>query len=148
MFNQSQDSLSATFKFSHFISLLVFLSLGLSSGCANAGDREAARQAAARIHSQIHNRDFAAIYDESAEGFKTVEKAEFVAGMTRLQDKLGAVKNFKEMVYQAGVDSRAGRTHALIFDVQCEGESVRETLIFVRGDDQRMQLWKLGIEAR
>lgn len=148
MFNRSQDSLSATFKFFQFITLLVFLWLGLLSGCANPQDREVARQAAARIHSQIHSRDFAAIYDESGEGFKTVEKAEFIAGMTELQNRLGAVKTFKEMAYQAGLDSRLGRTHALVFDVQYEGERVRETLVFVRGDDHKMQLWKLDIKAR
>ena len=66
--------------------------------------------------------------------------------MTELHDKLGAIKNIKEMAYQAGLDSRAGRTHALVFDVHCESARARETLVFVRGEDHKMQLWKLNID--
>ena len=102
--------------------------------------------AAARVHSQIRSRSFASIYDESANGFKTVDKVEFVAWMSELQNKLGPVKKLKEIAYQIGLDSRVGRTHALVFDVQCEGERIRETLVFVRDDDHTMRLWKLGIE--
>lgn len=127
-------------------SLLVFLVLGLLNGCTNSRDLEAARQAAARIHSQIQSRNYDEVYDESANGFKTVNKDEFVADMRELQDKLGPVKNLKELAYQTGLDSRAGRTHALVFEVQCERERLRETLVFVRGENDKMQLWKLGIE--
>ena len=146
MFSRSQGSSSTTFTFFEFISVLVVLGLGLLNGCASPRDREAARHAAARIHSHIHSRNFAAIYDEAANGFKTVDRADFVTGMSELQNKLGPVKDLKEMGYKTGLDSRVGRTHALVFDIQFEGERVRETLVFVRGDDDQMQLWKLGIE--
>jgi hypothetical protein len=134
------------FKFFESTSLLVLLVPGLLAGCANSRDREAAREAAARIHSQIRSRSFAAIYDEAADGFKTVEKADFVDGMNGLQDKLGPVKDIKEMVYQTGLDSRVGRTHTLVFDVRFEVERVREILVFVHGNENKLQLWKLDIE--
>jgi hypothetical protein len=146
MFSRADSSLSATSKLYQFTSVLLFLGLVLLNGCANPRDREAARHAAARIHSQSHNRNFAIIYDEAATGFKTVDRAEFVADMSDLQNKIGAVKNLKEIAYQTGLDSKVGRTHALVFDVQCERERIRETLVFVRGADHKMQLWKLGIE--
>lgn len=138
--------LSAISKNVQSTTLFVLLGLALFNGCASSLDREDARQAATRVHSQIHSRSFAALYDESLDGFKTVDKAEFVTGMSALQDKLGLVKNLKEMAYQTGLDSRVGRTHALVFDMQCEGQRVRETLVFVRGNDHKMQLWKFNIE--
>ena len=145
MFNRTLDLLSAPFKSFHSKGLLVILVLGLISGCVNSRDREAARDAAARIHSQIQSRNFAAVYDESSSGFKTVEKADFERDMREIQDKVGAVKSLKEMAYQTGLDSRFGRTHSLVFDVQYENERVRETLVFVRGDDETMRLWKLSL---
>ena len=126
--------------------ILVALVVGLLNGCANSADREDARAAATRIHAQIQSRSFAQIYDESADGFKTIEKAQFVADMRELSGKLGPIKKLKEIAYQTGFDSRAGRTHSLVFELQCESERVRETLILVRANDRTMQLWKFGLE--
>lgn len=146
MFNRSLSSLPGLVRFFQFTTLLLLLGLGLLNGCATSQDQEAAISAAVRIHSQIQKRNFAAIYDEAANGFKTVDRAEFVAAMSELQNKLGPMKNLKEMAYQTGFDSRAGQTHALVFDVWYERERVRETLVFVRTGDDKMQLWKLGVE--
>jgi hypothetical protein len=126
--------------------ILVVLVVGLLNGCANSGDRKDARAAATRIHEQIQRRSFAQIYDESADAFKMIEKPQFVADMRDIFDKLRSIKNFKEIAYQTGFDSRAGRTHSLVFEVQCETERVRETLVFVRANDRTMQLWQFGIE--
>lgn len=144
---RSQDSLLATIKLFQPPALLVVLvSLTLLGGCAVQRDREAARFAAARIHSQMLNRNFATIYDESASGFKTIDESEFVARMNELQDKLGRINNLNEIAYQTGLDSRVGRTHALVFDLQCDLGRARETLVLVRAGSGEMQLWKLGID--
>lgn len=127
------------------IVLVVLGSLSLSGGCGFRRDKEDARLAAARIHSQMLSRNFAAIYDESATGFKTVDQSEFVARMNELQDKLGRIKNRTEIAYQRGLDTRVGRTHALVFDLQCDVGHVRQTLVLVRTGSGGMQLWKLGI---
>lgn len=129
------------------MTILVALVVGLLNGCANSADLEDARFAASRVHAKLQSRSFAEMYDESAAGFKTVEKTQFVADMRRLNDELGSVKNLKEIAYQTGLDSRVGgRTYSLVFEVQCEKQRVRETLVFVRANDHRMQLWKFGIE--
>ena len=126
--------------------LAVVLSLSLLGGCAIQRDQEAARLVAARIHSQMHSRDFAAIYRESATGFKTVDEADFVARMNEICDKLGRFNNLNEITYQTGLDSRVGRTHTLIFDLRGELRRARETLVLIRGENGDMLLWKFGIE--
>lgn len=65
--------------------LLVILSL--LGGCGVQRDREDARAVAARVHSQMLNRNFAAIYAQSASGFKTIDESEFVTRMNELQDR-------------------------------------------------------------
>jgi hypothetical protein len=126
--------------------LLVALSAGLSFGCEVGQDKEAAETLAARIHTQMRSRDFAGVYNQSASGFRTVSEAEFVSDMTEIQNKLGQITDVKAVAYQTGLDTKAGRTHTLIFAVRYDRGRVRETLVFVRGDNNEMQLWKLGIE--
>ena len=63
-----------------FTAAFVLLSMLLS--CNTQHDLEDARTAAAHIHSQLQVGDYAAIYRESAPGFKTVgSQEEFISGM-------------------------------------------------------------------
>jgi len=126
--------------------LVITLSVGLSTGCNVAKDRDAAETAATRIHAQMRNRDFAGIYNQSASGFRTVPEGEFVSHMTEIQNKLGQINEIKAVAYETGMDTRVGRTHTLIFGVRYDHGRVRETLVLVRGNNNEMQLWKLGIE--
>ena len=91
--------------------------------------------------------DFEAVYRKSAPRFKTVgSESEFVAGMKKLQEKLGLLKNANEIAYQTGLDSRIGRTHLLVFDLEYDRGSARETLTLVQSENGGMQLWKLDIQ--
>ena len=74
-----------------------------------------------------------------------MSEPEFVTLMTNMQKQFGALKNIQQRAYQTGVDSNAGKTYTLIFDVDYEIGHFRETLVFVRGDKGAMQLWRLGI---
>ena len=129
----------------HFSIPAVLLLIGIFGGCVNQRDLERANSAASHIHSQMGSGDYAGIYRESASGFKTLSEPEFVTLMTNLQKELGALKNRQQRAYTTGVDSNAGKTYSLIFDVEYELGRVRETLVFARGDDGAMQMWRLGI---
>ena len=122
------------------------LSASLSTACYNAQDRTAAETVADRIHGQMSNRDFAGVYKQAASGFRTVTEAEFVSQMTEIQNKLGQVQSVKEVAYETGVDTTAGRTYTLKFAISYDRGLVRETLVLLRGDNNEMQLWRLGIE--
>ena len=143
----SRSSLADSVLVNIRVFLIVF-ALSLVAACAGQQDRGVARLAAGRIHSQMLSGDFGAIYNESADGFKTIDASEFISMMTTMQDKLGRIKNIKELAYQTGLDSRVGRTHTLIFDIEYDSGRVKETLVLIYADRHTMQLWKLGIEPR
>ena len=126
--------------------LIVIASFSLLVCCTSEKDMQATKTAAARINSQMQNKEFAKIYRESSPGFKTISESDFVAHITEMQKKLGPIKNISDRAYQSGMDSNAGRTYTLISDVEYETGHVRHTLVFVRGENGAMQLWKLGFD--
>ncbi len=107
---------------------------------------QATKTAAARINTQMRNKEFANIYRESSPGFKTISESDFVSRITEIQNKLGPIKNVVDKAFQSGVDSNAGKTHTLISDVECETGRIRQTLVFAHGENGALQLWKLGFE--
>ncbi len=116
-------------------------------GCAVERDRTEAVAVAARVHDEIRAGDFAAAYKESAPRFKTVgSESDFVTWMGKFDEKFGSLKNANEISYETGLDSRIGRTHLLVFDLQYVHGRARETMILVRSESGQMQLWKLGIQ--
>ncbi len=126
--------------------LIVIASVNLFVGCTSEKEMQATKTAAARINSQMRNKEFANIYRESSQGFKTISESDFVAHITELQKKLGPIKKISDRAYQSGMDNTAGRTHTLISDVEYETGHVRQTLVFVQGENGEMKLWKLGFD--
>ena len=126
--------------------LIVIVSLSILASCASEKDMQATKTAAARINTQMRNKEFANIYRESSPGFKTISESDFVSRITEIQNKLGLIKNIVDRAYQSGVDSNAGKTHTLISDVECETGRIRQTLVFAHGENGALQLWKLGFE--
>lgn len=126
--------------------LIVIASFSLLVSCTSEKDMQATKTAAARVNTQMRNKEFADIYRESSQGFKTISESDFVAHITELQKKLGPIKSISDRAYQSGVDSNVGRTHTLISDVEYETGRVRQTLVFVPGQNGAMQLWKLGFD--
>ena len=115
--------------------------------CATERDRGEAGTVAARVHTEMRAGDFRTVYKESAPRFKTVgSESEFVAQMNALRQELGELKNANEIAYQTGLDTRIGRTHVLVFDLEFDRRHARETMILVRSGSGEMQLWKLVID--
>lgn len=126
--------------------LMVIASLSIFVSCTSEKDMRATKTAAARINSQMRNKEFANIYRESSPLFKTTSESDFVAQITELQKKLGPIKNISDRAYQSGMDNNVGRIFTLISDVEYETGHGRQTLVFVRGENGAMQLWKLGFD--
>jgi hypothetical protein len=115
--------------------------------CSFERDRGEAVTVAARVHAEMRAGDFAALYKESAPRFKTVgSESEFVTWMKELQQEFGLLKNANEITYQTGLDSRIGRTHVLVFDLDYDRGRARESMTLVRSESGEMQLWKLAIQ--
>jgi hypothetical protein len=145
---KSQNSLLRCDRGIQVSALLAILGIViLFVGCSVERDREEARAVAARVHAEMQSRDFAAIYNESAPRFKSVgNESEFVARMNGFQEGLGLLKSVNEIAYTTGLDSRVGRTHVLVFDLQYEHGRAREHLMLVRSASDKMVLWKLDIQ--
>ena len=126
--------------------LIVIASFSLLVSCTSEKDMQATKTAAAHINTQMGNKEFANIYRESSPGFKTISESDFVTHISELQKKLGPIKNTSDRAYQSGMDNNLGRIHTLISDVEYETGHVRQTLVFVRGENGAMQLWKLGFD--
>ena len=125
-----------------FLAAIIFL-----SGCNVEQDRLEAKKAADRVHSQLQNQDYASIYREAGKSFKEVgDESKFVAGMLQVHEERGSLKTATPIAYQSGVDSDAGRTHTLIFNLEFERGRASERMVLTRGPTAQMQLWDLGID--
>jgi len=125
-----------------FIGSLAFL-----IGCNVQQDRLEAQKAAERIHSQLQSQDYASVYRESGKSFREVgDEAKFVAGMRLLYEENGGLKRATSIAYQAGVDSDAGRTHTLIFNLEFERGRAKERMVLTRSSSGQMQLWDLAVD--
>ena len=125
------------------------LTIGFLSlvSCSITRDQEDARAVALRVHRQILAGDFTAIYNESAPRFKAVgSESEFVAGLKGFQEQLGLLRDQKEVAYQTGLDSKIGRTHVLVFDLEFDHGRARESLMLVRSASGKMELWRLDVQ--
>lgn len=124
---------------------LLFITLG--SACSISQDRYDARLIAASVHEKMIHGDFAGIYKEAAPSFRSIgSESEFVAGFSGLQARLGSPKHITELAYQTKLDPQLGRTHFLIFDLECEHGYARESLMLVRSPGGKMELWRLDIQ--
>lgn len=126
--------------------VLVSVPTVLSICCSIARDKTSAENLAQTIHSHMQLGDFATVYKESAPRLKAAStESEFVDYFNQIQHGLGSLKEAHEVTYESRLDSRIGRAHALMFELQYERGRLYETMILVRSDRGEMQLWKLGI---
>lgn len=126
--------------------MLVSLLTVLSVACNLSGQKTAAENLAQQIHSQMQVGDFATVYKNSALRLKSAStESEFVDYFKQIQHDLGSLKDAREVTYQSRLDSRTGRTQALMFELEYERGRLYETMILVQSDGGEMQLWKLGI---
>ena len=127
---------------------LVSITVG-AVGCTNEHDRTDALKAADRIHFLAGNKDFASIYRESSGDFKQQgEESKFIESMKAIFEGPGAgpLKDVKPVAYQSTVDSKSGRQHVLIFDLEFERARGRERLVFIRTESGELQLSEIVIE--
>lgn len=119
----------------------------LVSACSISQDRNDARLIAASVHEKMVHGDFGGIYHQAAPSFKSIgSESEFVAGLSGLQARLGSPKHFTELGYETKLDPQLGRTHFLIFDLEYEHGHARESLMFLRSPEGKMELWRLDIQ--
>lgn len=103
--------------------------------------------AAERIHSFVRKQDFASIYRESSDGFKQDgDESRLVESMKAIYESVGALKEAKPIAYQNTVDSKAGKLHVVIYDLQFERGRGKERIVFTRTQNGEMRLWDLVIE--
>jgi hypothetical protein len=90
--------------------------------------------------------DFAAVYRDAAPRLKSASsESEFVDYFNQIKQQLGTLRESHEITYESRLDSRLGRTHALMFRLEYERGRLYETMILVKSDSGQMQLWKLGV---
>lgn len=125
---------------------IILTSLSLA-GCSSEQDRTEAMAAAERIHSFVRKQDFASIYRESSDGFKQDgDESRLVESMKAIYESVGALKEAKPIAYQNTVDSKAGKLHVVIYDLQFERGRGKERIVFTRTQNGEMRLWDLVIE--
>ena len=129
------------------ITLALLVGLALVGGCRNEQDLTEAKSVAAKVHAHLLSREFAAIYEESAPGFKlSGTEQDFVSRMKGLDEALGPLKSTNEMAYKINLDSTTGRTYALLYQLEYEHGKAFENLGMVRSDNGQMLLSKLEIQ--
>jgi hypothetical protein len=127
--------------------LALLVGLALVDGCRNEQDLTEAKSVAAKVHAHLLSREFAAIYEESAPGFKlSGSEQDFVSQMKRLDEALGPLKSTNEMAYKINLDSTTGRTYALLYKLEYEHGKAFENLVMVRSNNGQMLLSKLEIQ--
>ena len=127
---------------------LVSITVGVA-GCTSEHDRADALKAADRIHFLTRNKDFASFYREASDDFKQEgDESKLTESMKAIFESAGAgpLKNVKPVAYQSTVDSKIGRQHILIFDLEFERARGRERLVFIRTKSGEMRLFDIVIE--
>lgn len=128
------------------LALVVFGS-SILCACSVEADRRDAEVVAANIHNALRASNFAEIYQKSGAPFKAVgSEAQFVAGLNDFKQRLGILKKETEINYVTGIDSKFGRTHTLVFDLQFENGRATESMMLVRSASGTMELWRLDIQ--
>src|SRR5262249_7127942 len=118
--------------------------LPLLFGCYSVEDERDGRAVVDRVHEQIRDGNYSALYDESAQRFKdTGPEAKFVEVMRQHRTKAGALKKVAQVAYESGVDSSAGKIQVFMNELEFENGRVSERLTLARSDSGKMQLWKL-----
>lgn len=129
------------------LALTIVLTTLSFAGCSNQQDRTEAMAAAERIHSFVRKQDFAPIYRESSEGFKQDgDESRLVESMKAIYQSVGALEEAKPIAYQNTIDSKAGRPHVVIYDLQFERGRGKERIVFTRTENGEMRLWDIVIE--
>ncbi|HXD29537.1 MAG TPA: hypothetical protein VN643_00370 [Pyrinomonadaceae bacterium] len=114
--------------------------------CAKRDERVAAESIAARIHSQLQQNDFAAVYRESGSSFKQVgDREKFIARMQQFIESNGALLLATQVSYQTGFDSKAGNNHTLTFALKFERGNATEKIVLTPNDQGQLSLWDLKI---
>jgi hypothetical protein len=127
--------------------LVALAALVLVLGCDIEQDRRDAESVALRIHSQIQHGDFLSIHREAGKSFQQVgNESRFVSSMEQLRRENGLLEKWTEVAYQTGVDSNAGRTHILLFDLEFEPGRAKERMTLTRAENSKMELWDLAID--
>jgi len=127
--------------------LVVVAAVFLFSGCYSKQDEADAFKAADKIHSQLKSADFSAVYKQASQGLrKVMDESTFVSGMTQLHKENGGIRTITPVAYQSRVDSTAGRTHTLLYDLEFERARVRERMVFTRSSSGQMELWDLVVD--
>ena len=117
------------------------------AGCYSKADEGDALKVASRIHTQMQNGDFSGIRREASPTFRqAMDESTFVSTMQQIQKDYGVLRKWTPIAYQSGVDSRAGRNHTLLFDVEFERGRSRERLVFIRSASSQMELSDISME--
>ena len=124
--------------------LPVLVAVVLFCSCYSKVDEADALKVAANVNSQLQSSNFKAIYKEDSQVFQqAIDETTFVSGMTQLFKDNGAIRTITPVAYQSGIDSKAGKTYILLFDLALERTRVRERMVFIRDSSGEMQLWDL-----
>jgi hypothetical protein len=129
-----------------FLVVCVLL-IAVGSGCNVGAGREEARKASARVHAHLQSGDLGAIYKEATPAFREIgSETAFVTGLKSLLDRLGALKNARELAYQTGWDSSLGTTHVFFFNLECDDGRATERIVFGKSAAGKMELLRLEIQ--
>jgi hypothetical protein len=128
----------------HRLSLTVLLFWLALFGCDSPEDQSEGKAVVDRVHEQIRDGNYSALYHASAQRFKdTGPEDKFVEVMQQHRSKAGALKKAAQVAYETGFDSNAGKVYAFVSDLEFDNGRVRERLTLTRADSGKMQLSKL-----
>lgn len=100
-------------------------------------EKDEARAAADNVLAQISAGDFAAIYNNSAPGFKQIgSESQFVAKFQQTRQKVGVLKNPKEISFQTHPE----KTHVIVFQLENDHYNSNIRLTFTRSKSGIIEL--------
>lgn len=104
---------------------------------ASPQDKADIRAAAAHVLAQMQTGDFAAIYNEASPGFKQIgTESKFVAKFQQARQKVGTLKNPKELSF----DTRPDASHVLVYRLESERYKSTIRLTFTRSQSGKVEL--------
>ena len=129
----------------NLLASLAFLIMAAAPNYDFSRGKQEAERIADRIHVQIQQGDYSAIYNEATLGFKAQgSEAEFIRFMTDYRQRTGAFKKATQVVFEVGMDSTPAEIYSFIYDLEFENGHLTEKLTLTPSDTGKMQLRALN----
>lgn len=110
--------------------LVYFVSALAMAGCGFQREKDLAAKASAEFHQRLGAGEYDAIYDDSTDRFRTVDRRTMVGYFRRINRKMGACTSFRPGAPGVLASPKTGTSITETFRTNCSNGEMRESFVW------------------